>query len=344
LEKVGVCLIGCGGISRSHFRAYAQIKEASLVAVVDIDENRALAAQEEFGAHHHFTDYTRALESDEVDMVDICLPTHLHAEAAVAAAQSGKHILTEKPIALTLEDADRMSRAASEAGVKFTVGFGLRFSTRMMKFAQLVREGALGRPVVFRVVNSRRAPSNPWYTDAKKGGGPVIDKAVHTYDICRYLFGSSEALAEPTSVYATTARFQETHSAIDTASAVVNFDSGDSLAMLLSWGLPPDAKATSIQDAIGPQGHLAFGAPPEVTKDVDTRKYSFITLTGGKEPTYHKFESNSHMKDQLHSFIKAIIEDTEPVVTAYDGRRALEMGLAILESGRTGRVFKFTHK
>jgi predicted dehydrogenase len=180
--------------------------------------------------------------------------------------------------------------------------------------------------------------------DAEKGGGPVIDKAVHTYDICRYLFGSPEALAEPTSVYATTARFQETHSAIDTASAVVNFDSGDCLAMLLSWGLPPGAKATSIQDAIGPKGHLAFGAPPEVTKDVDTRKYRFITITTAEEPIYYKFESNSHMKDQLHSFIKAIIEDAEPEVTAYDGRRALEMGLAILESGRTGRVVELSRK
>jgi len=155
VEKVGVCLIGCGGISRSHIRAYSEIKEVNLLAVVDIDESCALAAKEESGARFSFTDYARALEMDEVDMVDICLPTQLHAEAVIAAAKSGKHILTEKPIALTLEDADKMSRAASDAGVKFTVGFGLRFSTRMMKFAQLVREGALGRPVIFRSVNSR---------------------------------------------------------------------------------------------------------------------------------------------------------------------------------------------
>jgi len=310
--------------------------------VVDIDETRALAAKEEFNARLSFTDYNKALEMDEVDMVDICLPTHLHAEAAIAAAKSGKHILTEKPIALTLEDADKMAQAASEAKVKFTVGFGLRFSARMMKFAQLVRQGALGRPVIFRSINSRTAPSRPWYTDAKKGGGPVIDKAVHTYDICRYLFGSTEALAEPTSIYATTARFQESHSAIDTTNAIVSFDSGDSLAMLLSWGLPRGTKGTSIQDAIGPKGHLAFGAPPEVMKDVDTKKYGFITLTRDEDPIYYKFENNSHMKDQLHSFIKAIIEDEEPVVTAYDGRRALEIGLVILESGKTGRVVELT--
>ena len=344
MEKVGVCLIGCGGISRSHIRAYSEIKEVSLLAVVDIDESCALAAKEESDARFSFTDYARALEMDEVDMVDICLPTHLHAEAAIAVAKSGKHILTEKPIALTLEDADKMSRAASDAGVKFTVGFGLRFSTRMMKFAQLVREGALGRPVILRSVNSRAAPSRPWYMDAKKGGGPVIDKAVHTYDICRYLFGSSEALAEPTSVQASTFRFQESHSAVDTTNAIVNFDSGDSLAMLLSWGLPRGAKGTSMQDAIGPRGHLAFGAPPEITKDVDTKKYGFITLSREKEPICYKFENNSHMKDQLQSFIKAIIEDKEPEVTAYDGRRALEMGLAILESGRTGRVVELTPK
>jgi len=129
-EQIKVGLIGCGNIGAGgHLPAYAHVPEAELVAVCDAVGELAHAAAERSGAAA-YTDYRRLLEREDIRVVDICVPTYLHAQAAIAAIETGKHVLCEKPMVHTLEAADAMIKAAQKAGVKLMIGQVRRFDHR----------------------------------------------------------------------------------------------------------------------------------------------------------------------------------------------------------------------
>jgi len=134
-------LIGCGNIGAGgHLPAYAHIPEAELVAVCDAVEELAHAAAERSGATV-YTDYRRLLEQEDIEMVDICLPTYLHAQAVIAAMEAGKHVLCEKPMAHTLEAADAMIEAAQTNGVKLMIGQVRRFDHRYTSIKEQLDAG-----------------------------------------------------------------------------------------------------------------------------------------------------------------------------------------------------------
>ena len=144
MERVRIALIGCGGIARGHVEAYARMGDlCRLVACVDPDEAKAKAYAAQAGCRWA-ADYREVL--DEVDAVDICTPPHLHAPLAIAAAGKGKHVLTEKVMATTLEDADEMIRVADASGVRLMVAYVTRFDPAWITLHDAVQGGAAGRP------------------------------------------------------------------------------------------------------------------------------------------------------------------------------------------------------
>lgn len=183
-DQLGIALIGCGGIARSHAQAIQQVKGARLVATVDIAAQRAEELAAEYGAPNAYTAYQDALADPSVEAVIVCLPHHLHAEVAMAAAQAGKHILCEKPMATTLTDVERMIEAADAAGVTLMVGQVLRFQGANALARNLLREERIGHPhhlIRRRYHHMRSYPSAPWSSDPEKAGGWVL-----------YGFGSHE--------------------------------------------------------------------------------------------------------------------------------------------------------
>ncbi len=126
-DTLKLALIGCGGITQGHTAAFAEIPEIELFVACDINLDRAKAYQEEFGAAHAVADWRDAIAMDEVDIVDICTPHGLHRDPAVAAAEAGKHVFTEKPMATSLAHCDEMIGAADATGVKLAVGQVLRW-------------------------------------------------------------------------------------------------------------------------------------------------------------------------------------------------------------------------
>ena len=143
--KVG--LIGCGNIgTRAHLPACVHTSEVELVAVCDIIEERVRAAAERSGATA-YTDYRKLLERQDVDVVIIALPNDLHAEVSIAAAEAGKHVLCEKPMALTLEEADAMIEAHKAAGTKLMVGQSTRYGAAFKRLLDMLHEGTFGRLV-----------------------------------------------------------------------------------------------------------------------------------------------------------------------------------------------------
>lgn len=189
-------LIGCGGISNAHARGYRALGPAvaQVVAVADVASDLAQRRAAELGAVQTTTDYRQVLANPAVEAVDICLPHHLHAEVAIAAAKSGKHVLVEKPMACSLGECRAMVTAAQQAGVVLMVAQMQRYDPSYRGVRRLIASGELGPIRAVRFDSMQNAPAflrpDHWLFDGKlAGGGIVISVSVHRIDLVRYLVG-----------------------------------------------------------------------------------------------------------------------------------------------------------
>ena len=235
---LNVGFIGAGSIARHHATRMVKLRNAKIQAVADVIPAAAASFAADFGVPHHFADFRTLLSSDQVDAVWVCTPTFQHPAPVVAAARAGKHVFCEKPIALNLRDATRMVDACARSGVLLTVGFVRRFDNEWGQLNKIIGSGAVGRPVLWRFVANGR-PEHLWFRDETKGGGPLMDGAVHNYDFALQMFGPAE------SVQASSLQFDSSSVGADTASAVINFRSGDQHTLIWTWGLPFGTRSTT---------------------------------------------------------------------------------------------------
>ncbi len=329
MSRLGICVLGAGDMGRTHLGAWKSVPGAELVAVADIDEERATSAKEDFGIGECFALIEDALDQPGIDIVSVCLPSYLHRRGAEGAMRRGAHVLSEKPLAMTIEDGEAMIATARECGVKFAVGFCKRFMEQTQKARDIVQGGDLGRPVVYRVVSGIEIRFKPWIMDKQMGGGPLIDTACHYFDQWRVIFGS-----EPTRVMAMGTTFSTgapelpgMESEIDTASVLVEFESGDSGLLSLSWGLARGTQSSSQEDILGKNGVMRLDG---------ARKLS-IMQPGGDEELFEGLDADVHPK-QVAAFAEAVRNNGPVAATGEDGLAALRVSLAALESVRTGEV------
>lgn len=331
MKKVNLGIIGLGGMGNHHAQSLVRMEGVEILAAADTDSNRIKQFTKKYRIKYSFAGYRQLLDVEEIDAVLICLPTFLHAEVVVSAAKKGKDIFCEKPIAMNLKDADRMIKVCQENRVKFMIGFVRRFDNFWGKAREIIKEGILGRPVIWHDTASSTGASYPWYFDKEKGGGPLIDGAVHNYDFAYWTFGEARR------VYATTKTFKKNISAIDTGSAIIEYSSGDEHVISWSWGLPKGSFGGRLTDIIGPKGALLFPGsfdPSEVPKSIDQEKYGIFCLLrkeGKKE--WIKYRKNDMFFDEIFHFVSCIKRSKKPKVSGKDGKRALRIGLAILQSG-----------
>ncbi len=187
--ELRIAVIGCGGVARGHLNAIKNLP-VHLAAVVDIDETRARQYAEEHGADKHYTDMRDAL-TDDVDAVIVCLPPYLHIDAVVAAAESGKHALTEKPMAISLKEVDQMIEVAQSNSVTLMVGQVLRFRECNVKVKQLIADGKIGEPrnILRRRLSKSGEFRSEWARDPAKAGGWVLyGYSSHEVDMMLWLF------------------------------------------------------------------------------------------------------------------------------------------------------------
>jgi predicted dehydrogenase len=185
---IGVALLGGGFMAGTHARSYAALRDRAEVRVVCALEGAdAIAA--ELGAEVS-TDWEAVVARPEIDAVDVCLPTPLHRPVAEQALAAGKHVLLEKPIALSLEDADAIGDAARAAGRVLMVGHVLRYMPEIVEMRRLIEAGELGRPVAATALRLSAPPDwNQWMLDPAKSGGVLVDMMVHDFDILNALLG-----------------------------------------------------------------------------------------------------------------------------------------------------------
>jgi predicted dehydrogenase len=193
-KMIKVALIGVGYIGHAHASALSQIKNAQIAAIVDnLEENGKKMAQETNAKY--FKNIDELLSNGDIDCVDICVPTFAHAEIAIKAANAGKHILCEKPLTLTLKDADAMIKAAKANNIKAMTGHVIRFWPEYVKIKELLDSGYLGTPIHASCERLAVTPDwqvGGWDKSEKFSGGAAIDLHIHDLDLLIWLFGRPE--------------------------------------------------------------------------------------------------------------------------------------------------------
>src|SRR5437899_8240948 len=190
-------MIGAGSISRAHLPALSAREDVEGTCLADANEAAAREQAARYGIRAVVTGVRELVAREDVDAVIVGIPTHFHAEAAIAALRNGKHVLCEKPLARTLAECDAIADAARAAGRVFQIAFVRRFDREWGTVRELVQAGAVGRPVQWRRVAVGPPPQPPygtWYTQKAMSDGPLTESASHDFDFARYTFGEAKAV------------------------------------------------------------------------------------------------------------------------------------------------------
>jgi predicted dehydrogenase len=207
MHYTGIALIGCGGISRVHLEAISRESRAKLITTVDSNLARAEEAARLYGASSALDSWEHALDLDDVDAAIICLPHHLHTPATIYALEKGKHVLLEKPISTSIDDANRMISTAEKNDRILMVGHMKRFNHAFSAMKRNIEDGNIGDPSSFQATwygPREIIPSVPWVMEKQKGGGgPLIGFGTHHFDLLHWLLGRVESVAcfvQPTTI------------------------------------------------------------------------------------------------------------------------------------------------
>ena len=203
-KKLRAALLGFGGIGHFHASCYAGQKEVELVAICDIDQKTFEKEKEKINLGESgrislddiviCRSYQELKRKVQFDLLDICLPCHLHAEYAVRAMQDGYHVLCEKPMARTVAQADRMIRVARETGRKLMIAQCLRFAPNLNKLKEIIKSEKYGKLLRLDTRRNGALPAKKWYHDPAKSGGALLDLHLHDTDFVNYLFGLPQAV------------------------------------------------------------------------------------------------------------------------------------------------------
>jgi myo-inositol 2-dehydrogenase / D-chiro-inositol 1-dehydrogenase len=320
-KKVGVGVIGVGAIGKVHAQNLARrVPNASLVAIADSNKAAADAVAGQTGTSNVYQDYNALLEDRAVEAVVVATPTFLKLEVVRAAAQAGKHIFCEKPMALTLKECDQFIEAADRAGIKFQVGYQRRFDPSYVRVKQAIDAGEIGTMLLLRS-NTRDPPQKvAGWADPKVSGGIFLDTSSHDYDVIRWLSGS-----EATSVVADgmTTAYPELKQLgdKDTTMTIIRLSNG-ALAHV-------DACRVSVYgydiraEVVGTEGALFM----DIGKNSDTHILKKAWESNEYSYWYQQRFDEAY-RAELEGFAAAILGDSRPRVTARDGKAAVEIGLA----------------
>lgn len=342
-EKIGYGIIGCGVIGPWHARSVMNIPEADLVAVCDIIPEKAEKLKEEFGAQNALTDYLELLSRDDIDIVSICTPSGMHAEMGIAAAKAGKHVMTEKPIDISLERIDELVRACRENNVKLACIFQRRTSALWKRVKHTVDEGKLGKMVLasaylkyFR--SQEYYDSAGWRgTWALDGGGALMNQGVHVIDLVRWIMGPIDTLF---GYAAPLARKIEVE---DTCVASIKFKSGAFGTLEGTTSVTPGMNhRVELHGEMGTilingEDIVAWNVPGEDKETVVGELAEDNVGSAASDPAAISVKGH---QIQIADFISAVREGREPMVSGAEARHAVEFILSVYESARTGLPVK----
>jgi predicted dehydrogenase len=339
VPRTKVAVLGAGFIADIHLESYRRfVPDAEVTAIYSRSADRAERVAKHWNIPRAFTDVDQLLAEADCDVVDICLPNFLHHRVTLAAARAGKHVIIEKPLCMTLEEADEMIAVCAEQGRKLMYAEELCFAPKYERVRRLVQEGAVGEIYMLKQLEKHSGPHSDWFWDVNQsGGGVLMDMGCHAFAWFRWMTNN----ARVKSVWATmdTVVHRERTLGEDNTICVVEFDNG-------VVGLAEDgwAKPGGMDDRIEVYGTKGvsfadlFRGNSAHTYSEEGYGYAAEKAGSTQGWTYTIFEEvfNQGYPHELHHFIECVREDKQPLVTGEDGRAVLEMIYAAYASARSG--------
>ncbi|TCS83361.1 Gfo/Idh/MocA family protein [Tepidibacillus fermentans] len=325
-------IVGCGRIAPKHAESIMALEEANLVAVCDIIDEKAEEFAKKYNAKKYLN-YDEMLEDPEIEVVNICTPSGLHAEMAIKAIEKGKHVMVEKPIAMTVEDANRIIEAAKRKGVKAAAVHQNRFNDAIQKTRQALEAGRFGK-MSHGVASIRWNRNQAYYDQAswrgtrEMDGGTLMNQCIHNIDLLRWMMGPVKK------VYGNTAtRFRRIEME-DVGVAVLEFESG-ALGVIEGASTIYPTNLEETLNLFGETGTVVVGGIAvnriekwRFSENFKEEEEAIVKAQAENPPTVYGYGHQLIIKD----FIDAIKENRDPYVTLEDGKNALEIVLAIYES------------
>ena len=334
-RDVRIALVGCGRIAGNHFDAFRKIDGLSLVGVADTMAARARAAGEANGVPA-FTSYDEMLRAVDCDAVAICTPSGLHPQHGVAAARLGKHIVTEKPMAISLAAADELVQACDAADVHLFVVKQNRLNPPIQLLKRAIDKGRFGRLYLANTTVRWTRPQEyydqaPWRGTWEFDGGAFMNQASHYVDLIQWLVGPVE------SVMAKTATLARRIEAEDTGIAVLKFRSGALGTIEVTMLTYPKNLEGSIT-ILGEKGSVKIGGT--AVNRVEAWQFAdyddddkLIEAATTNPPNVYGFGHEAYYRNVL----KVLRGEATPDTDGRAGRKSLELILGIYESAKTGR-------
>jgi len=310
MRKLNVAVIGCGSWGRNHARVYKELQRSALLAVADVNESVA----EEVGEMYNvdwYTDPDKVFDRPDIEAVSICTPTVTHADIALTAIKAGKHVLVEKPMTDTIDEAESLIRVAETQGVYLAVGFVERFNPAVNETVKKVSGGEIGDVIL---AHARRVSRRPLRIGDV---GVIKDLAIHDIDIVNQLFRS-----EAKEVFATAGNIA--HQFEDYANIIVRFEGNRNAFVETNWLTPRKVRRL-----------IVTGTKGLINVEYITQEITIENNQGIYQPF---IENKEPLWLELDGFVGSIREDRQPQPTGLDGLKALRICEAALKSAKTGRV------
>lgn len=338
-KKVNVGLIGSQFISSIHADSVQRCQEAKLFAVASPTPGNAAKLAARFAAPHAFTDYRQMLELPELDLVVLGVPNDLHCAITLDCLAAGKHVVVEKPLCLTLAEADQMVAAAKRAKRKLMYAEELCFAPKYVRLKQLLDSGALGSPTLVKQAEKHDGPHAPHFWDIdRSGGGVTMDMGCHAIEFFRWMLGRPKIK----SVYAQMST--QVHGAKtrgeDIAILILEFENGAIGMAEESWTKPGgmDDRAEVYGSAGVAYADLLHG---NSIQTYSAKGYDYAVEKAGSTVgwsfTIYEEAWNYGFPQEMAHFIDCVLHDRQPLVTGEDGRAVMEAIFAAYESAGTGR-------
>jgi UDP-N-acetylglucosamine 3-dehydrogenase len=313
MKKLGVAVIGTGFWGRNHARVFKELEETELLAVCDINAERAKNVAKQFGVRA-YTSIGKLLKRKDIEAVSMCVWSLNLAKETLKALKAEKHVLVEKPMATNVKQAEKLLETAEEEGLHLSVGFLMRFIPGIQHMKNSIEDKTIGNLVC---ATAKRVSEWP---ERIGDVGVVKDTAIHDIDIIRYLFSD-----EPIAVYAKTGNMKYKKFE-DYAQIMLTFEGGKSAFIESNWLTPYKTRTLVVT------GSKAIMKLDYITQE--------LTIEDAKETIQPRYPWQEPLKLELQHFANCILKKEKPLITGMDGLKALQIAEAILKSSVTGRVVK----
>jgi predicted dehydrogenase len=344
-KTVKVGLIGAGFVSDLHAYSFNRfVRDAEIVAVAAPHGAKKLAKA--YGIPNSFEDYHEILNMKEIDVVTVAIPNYVHRQATVDAAKAGKHVICEKPLCVTLEDANEMIDTCKKHGVLLMYAEELLFAPKYVRAKDLVKEGAIGEPFLAKQSEEHPGPHMPWFWDVNlSGGGVMMDMGCHSIECTRWILGKPRV--KSVTAFMGTFVHQTRTKGEDHSYAVIEYE-GNKIAMIEnSW-----AKGGGVDDRCeiyGSKGHTRadlLKGSSLLTYSEEGYGYAVEKAGSTKGYTFTMFEEtwNYGFPQEMQHFVNNVLGKEAPMETGEDGREVLKIMYAAYQSAGEGRRIDFPYQ